>query len=174
MNAEPQLQTYSHFDASYTIELPAEWEVDDSGIDKGILLAGDTEAWSMGFCPNILLTERPLEPNEAPSVETAMAVQQELEPTLADNLADYRLVHFDYGPFGTTPAEVPVDGVMRAASYTNQEGVPLMLHQWAGRHAGVDLSLTVTFPTADLPAFSEASWNLAALLVWKATREDVK
>lgn len=174
MNAEPETQKYSHRSLSYSIELPPTWEVDDSGVDQGFLLAGDTQAWSMEFFPNILLTQRSLEAGEDSAGEAALAVQQQLEPTFPDNLADYRLIHLDFCPFGTTPSEEPVTGVMRAASYTNQEGVPLMMHQWAGRHGGVDLSMTVTFPVADLPAFSEASWTMAALLEWKATKEDVK
>ena len=42
-----------------------------------------------------------------------------------------------------------------------------MMHQWAARHAGVEVSMTVTFAAADLPDWSRGSWSLASLLRWK-------
>lgn len=163
-----QTQQFSHPDLVYSMELPADWNVDIGGISNGLVMAAAPEPWSMGFHPNITMTHARLGPDDAGGTEAAMAAQRAAERSFVDTFEDYRLLHLDYETFGTTgddAAQVP--GVMRVAYYTNPEGVPLMMHQWAARHAGVEVSMTVTFAAADLPDWSRGSWSLASLLRWK-------
>ncbi|GAA1825356.1 hypothetical protein [Nesterenkonia flava] len=164
-------QRYTRPPLVYSLELPPSWEVDDSGIDSGLVLARDTQGWGNGFHPNIVLTQSSWSGSGDATPETVLATQQSLEETFSRQLQDYRLIHLDFADFGTVAREdgegEPVPGIMRAAYYTNEEGVPLMMHQWAARRAGVELSMTVTFPASDLPVLADASWSLAGLLEWK-------
>lgn len=151
-----------------TLSLPPGWQVDDSGVDQGILLASDPRPWGMGFHPNIAMTQAQLAVRDDSSAETVLAEQRSVEATMPDSLRDYRLLHLDVEGFGTlSDGDSQVSGIMRAAYYTSIDDVPLMMHQWAARHRGWEVTMTVTFAAADLPEWGMGSWGLAAAMTWK-------
>lgn len=161
-------QEFLHPDLVYSLELPADWNVDTGGFPNGLLIAAAPQPWSMGFHPNLTMTQASLGPEDPCSSQAALETQQKAESVFSESFGDYRLLHLDYESFGTSSQDgEPVLGVMRTAYYTNTEGVPLMMHQWAARHIGWELSMTVTFAAADLPQWADGSWSLASLLRWK-------
>ncbi|GHD06104.1 hypothetical protein GCM10008096_15680 [Zhihengliuella salsuginis] len=163
-----QDMTETHFAdprAVYTLTAPPNWDVDASGLDDGLLIATSREPWTAGFHPNIVITQVDLgEHPETP--DATLADQRGAEPLLARTLADYRLLHLDRERVGAPP----VQGVMRSASYTNDDGTPVMLHQWVARTAGKEVAMTITFATPDMPHWASGSWVIAELLEWQTAR----
>ncbi|RZU62695.1 hypothetical protein [Zhihengliuella halotolerans] len=158
--------TETHFAdprAVFTLTAPPEWDVDASGLDDGLLIATSQKPWTAGFRPNIVVTQVDLgEHPETP--EATLADQRDAEEVMRRTLADYRLLHLDRERFGS-PA---VQGAKRSASYTNDDGTPVMMHQWVARTGGKEVAMTVTFATPDLPHWASGSWIIAKRLEWRA------
>lgn len=163
-----QTRFFDRTDLPYAVELPARWEVDDGGVSDGLVIAADSQRWSMEFFPNVTLTHVRLGPEHEATAEATMVAQQAVEPEIAAALEEYRLIHLDHETFGSTASEqADVSGVMRCAYYTAKDAVPLMMHQWVARRYGYEVSMTVTFAAADLPTWADGSWALASMLTWK-------
>lgn len=164
---DPQFTRIEHEQLAATLEVPAQWEIDYSGIGHGLVIAGDSAPWSLNFVPTIVFTQAVLGTEDASDPRAVLEAQQVVEGSLDEQLADYRPLHLDVETFGVDPDGRPVQGVMRSAYYTSAESVPLMMHQWVGRHSGVELSMTCTFPVPDLEDWAEGSWTFANTLIWK-------
>ncbi|GAA1115293.1 hypothetical protein [Nesterenkonia jeotgali] len=156
--------SYDHPRSAVILYAPPEWDFDDSGLDDGLVIGRAREPELMGFHPNVTLIQVPLD-GEVQTPEATLAGQQQAEPGLQSALRDYRLLQLDYDEVGAQ--EVP--GVMRSAAHTTEEGVPVTLHQWVARRSGVEVSMTVTFPTALLPDWINISWMMRSALEWKET-----
>ncbi|WP_010523969.1 hypothetical protein [Nesterenkonia sp. F] len=158
-------QRLEHPQFAAALEIPQRWEVDLSGIGDGLVIVGDDRPWSMGFVPTVVFTQAPLGQEHSTDPAAVLDSQRIVESTLAEQLRDLRPLHLDVDTFGFL-GEQQVHGVMRVASYTTAEAVPVMMHQWVARCVGVELSMTVTYPTVDMPTWSEGGWSLANTLEW--------
>lgn len=143
------------------LRTPPTWSFDSSGADEGVFVALDEDGWAGGFRPNILVTQAA--PEEVLSLDHLLETQRGLESELESQMTDYRLLYLWGDRLGTDDSQA----VRRTASYTNHDGVPLTLNQWIARRIAAEVSFTLTFPTADLPVWSDAALMLAAGLEWK-------
>lgn len=147
----------------FILVTPPDWSFDASGAADGVFIAVDQEPWDLAFHPNIVVTQLTPDPQDPAHGDSLLSHQQSLEAGLTESLQDYRLLHLDADILGVDETQA----VMRSASYTSEDGVPVMLHQWIARRGVYEISLSITFPTADLPSWSDASWMIAWSLEWK-------
>lgn len=162
------IQVLDRAELPYVLELPARWQIDDTGQGQGVIIAADSQPWTLDFYPNVTVTHSKLGDQHEYTAEATLAAQQAVELTFESQMEDYRLIHLDQEIFGSAADnQRPVVGAMRTAYYTNQDALPLMLHQWVARNYGYEVSMTVTFAAADLPVWAEGSWALASALSWK-------
>lgn len=153
---------FDHPDLRVTMHAPPGWIFDDSGIADGLVIGTAGAPTLMGFHANSVLIQASLQ-GQPEDQQATLAGQQEAETGLVRTLRDYRLLHLDANEFGAPT----VPGVMRSASYTTEEGVPVIFQQWVARRDGVEVSMTVTFPTALLPAWNDISLHMSSALQWK-------
>ena len=64
-----------------------------------------------------------------------------------------------------------VPGLQRIASYTNQDGIPLVMFQWTAVHNGVHIDLTITYPTELLGERAQLILNMGHSLLWKESAQ---
>ncbi|MEU3847992.1 hypothetical protein AB0E44_13520 [Micrococcus terreus] len=141
--------------------VPAGWNVDDSGIDAGVLIVSTPEPWTAGFQPNLVLTMAAITADQD-AADTVLREQQSLDAVLDESLADYRLVHLGPEPWGTPER----DGVHRMAVYTGENGLPVMMSQWVARSDNREISMTFTYPVADFSWGIDGGRAMAESFVW--------
>lgn len=143
--------------------VPADWEVVEQQ-EPLSLFAVAPESDPEDFRVNVALVQTPLGPGEGSSGYEALQAQAGNEDGFQRIFEDYRLLHLDEEEFG----QPPKTGAMRSAFYVNEEGIPLMMHQWAGRHRSQEVSLTVTFAAEDAPVWGPNGHVIASRVEWSS------
>lgn len=149
------------------LELPAGWQVDDSGLSHGSIVVWDPEDWTGGFTANLVLTQAELTSGTVTDLARMLAEQQAVEPVLAGELEDYRVLHLGTDGLG----QQPVPAVHRLAIYTAEPGLPVTMAQWVAQVRGRETTLTFTFPTADSDLGIDGARALAGQLEWMELNE---
>ena len=160
------MTTYTHPDMVVDVFAPRGWEEDTSGADRGIFIYLSDEIWNEQFRPNIVFIQRKAEAG-IETLEGLAAIQAEVEDSYADTLDEYRLMHLDADTVGVQG----VPGLQRIASYTNPDGIPLVMFQWTAVHNGVHVDLTITYPTELLGERAQLILNMGHSLLWKESAQ---
>jgi hypothetical protein len=147
------------------LELPAGWVLDDSGRDQGTMVVRAPDGWTDGFRPNLVVTRSQETADPGLGQHRMLAGQEAVEPILAEQLRDYRLIHLGMESMGR-PA---VAAVHRLAIYTTAQGLPVTMQQWLAPGSGGEITMTFTFPTADTALGLDGGRALAEQLEWKET-----
>ncbi|GAA4764388.1 hypothetical protein [Citricoccus nitrophenolicus] len=159
------MDTTEHLDLpslALRLELPTGWRIDDSGLSQGTLIVWDPVDWTGGFQANLVLTQAALTANTTTDLSRMLVEQQAVEPVLAGELQDYRVLHLGADAMGRPS----LPAVHRLSIYTTAPGVPVTMAQWLARSGGLETTLTFTFPTADSGLGIDGARGLAAQLEW--------
>lgn len=145
------------------LELPGGWQVDDSGLSHGSIVVWDPTDWTGGFQANLVVTQTGLTASTTTDLPRMLAEQRAVEPVLAGELQDYRVLHLGADGLGRPP----LPAVHRLSIYTTAPGLPVTMAQWVARNGGRETTLTFTFPTADSGLGIDGARALAEQLEWK-------